>query len=54
MTTSAEIRKKLIGTLQFKCLRLGPSHALTAEHWWESEPPSLASASRSVWLLRRP
>jgi hypothetical protein len=40
MTTSAEIRQKLIETLQLDLVGPGPGHALEAERLWESEPPS--------------
>jgi hypothetical protein len=40
MTTSAEIRTKLIETLQLDLVGPGPGHALEAERLWESEPPS--------------
>ncbi|MCC6216082.1 MAG: helicase [Polyangiaceae bacterium] len=40
MTTSAEIRQKLIETLQLDLVGPGAGHALEAERLWESEPPS--------------
>ena len=40
MITSAEIRTKLIETLQLDLVGPGPRHALEAERLWENEPPS--------------
>lgn len=40
MTTSAEVRAKLIETLQLDLVGPGPGHPLEAEQLWESEPPS--------------
>jgi hypothetical protein len=40
MTTSAEIRAKLIETLQLDLVGPGRGHYLEAERLWESEPPS--------------
>lgn len=40
MTTSAEIRTKLVETLQLDVVGPGPGHVLEAEQLWENEPPS--------------
>ena len=40
MTTSAEIRQRLIETLQLDLVGPGPGHALESERLWDSEAPS--------------
>ena len=40
MTTSAEVREKLVETLQLDLVGPGPGHALEAEQLWERERPS--------------
>jgi hypothetical protein len=40
MTTSADVRAKLVETLKVDLVGPGPGHPLEAEQLWESDPPS--------------